>query len=187
MDTLPFYFSIGDLSTSTPWRRPTLISVVNWWTEFKYEVGIDEFDIWICGSFMERTLGVYNRYPNDLDVVFTGDVKSEATLKKLIDRAMEIGFENRVLVDAFWSSDILFPHHTEFKPYSIIRNSSGYVKTVGGEITQTHYSADEHYPLSNGLHQYVWYEPSNTYKKVQHRKNSGEYVGIILRAEEFFD
>ena len=188
MDTLPFYFSTGDISTGTPWRRPTLVSVTDWWKEFKYEVGVDEFDIWLCGSFMEKTLGVYrNRFPNDFDVVFTGEIKDEARLKKLLDSAMEIGFKHRVLVDAAWSSDVLYPHNVPFKPYSTIRNGSGYVKTVGGELIHRHYQADEHYPLSNGLHQYIWYEPSYTYKKVQERKDNGEYVGVVMRAEEFFD
>ena len=187
MERPEFYFSIGDIETDIPYRRPTLVSVTDWWKEFKYEVGVDEFDIWLCGSFMEKTLGVYNRPPNDLDVVFTGEIQDEARLKKLLDRAMEIGFDNKVLIDAFWSSDVLFPHHNEFKPYATIRNASGYSKMVGGELVQRHYKADEHYALSNGLHQYVWYNESPTYKKVQQRRDSGEYVGAILSASEFFD
>ena len=187
MERPEFYFSIGDIETDIPYRRPTLVSVTDWWKEFKYEVGVDEFDIWLVGSFMEKTLGVYNRPPNDLDVVFTGEIKDEARLKKLLDRAMEIGFDNKVLVDAFWSSDVLFPHNVPFKPYATIRNASGYIKTIGGELIQRHYKADEIFPMSNGLFQYVWYDESPTYKKVQQRRDSGEYVGAILSASEFFD
>ena len=186
MEQLPFYFSIGDVSTSTPFRRPTLVSVTDWWKEFKYEVGLDDYDVWVCGSFVEKTLGVYDRPPNDLDIVFTGEIQSERKLKELLDAAMSIGFKHRFAVDAFWSSELI-SIMDEFKPYANIRNASGYIKTVGGEIVQRHYTADEHYPLSNGLHQYVWYEPSSTYKKVQERKDMGLYVGAVKLASEFFD
>ena len=187
MEQLPFYFSIGDVSTSTPYRRPTLVSVTDWWKEFKYEVGLDDYDVWVCGSFVEKTLGVYDRPPNDLDIVFTGEIQSERRLKELLDAAMAIGFKNRLLVDAFWSSDVMFPHNVPFKPYATIRNASGYIKTISGELVQRHYNADEHYPLSNGLHQYVWYDESPTYKKVQERKDNGLYVGAVKLASEFFD
>ncbi len=187
MQQLPFYFSIGDVSTSAPFRRPTLVSVTDWWKEFKYEVGLDDYDVWVCGSFVEKTLGVYDRPPNDLDIVFTGEIQSERKLKELLDAAMAIGFKHRFLVDAFWSSDIMFPHHEKFKPYATIRNASGYIKTISGELVQRHYKADEIYPLSNGLFQYVYYEPSRTYKKVQERKDMGLYVGAVKLASEFFD
>ena len=187
MERPEFYFSIGDIETDIPYRRPTLVSVTDWWKEFKYEVGVDEFDIWLCGSFMEKTLGVYNRFPNDLDVVFVGDPKDEARLKELLDKAMSIGFKHRILVDAFWSSDVMFPHHKEFEPYATIRNGRGYSKMVGGDIVQQHYQADEVFTLSKGLFQFVYYNPSHTYNKVQEKLQNGEYVGVLLKASEFFD
>jgi hypothetical protein len=122
-----------------------------------------------------------------LDIVFTGEIQSERKLKELLDAAMTIGFKHRFAVDAFWSSELI-SIMDEFKPYANIRNASGYIKTtVGGEIVQRHYKADEIYPLSNGLFQYVYYEPSFTYKKVQERKDMGLYVGAVKLASEFFD
>ena len=186
MEQADFYYSVGDVSTTIPYRRPTLVSVTDWWKEFKYEVGLDDFNVYVCGSFIEKTLAVYDRPPNDLDIVFTGEIQSERKLKELLDAAMAIGFKHRFLVDAFWSSDII-ALMDEFKPYAQIRNASGYIKTVRGELVQRHYSADEHYALSNGLHQYVYYQPSKTYKKVQERKDNGLYVGAVKLATEFFD
>ena len=182
-----FYAQMGDVSTTIPWKRPTLMSVANWWSEFSFEVGLEDYTVWMCGSFAERLLGIYSGFPNDLDIVLTGEITSEKRLKHLMDTAMEIGFEKRVLVDIFWSSDVLFPHYDEFQPYATIRNSKTFIKYMNGETYQKNFEADEVYPLTNGLHQYVWYEPSPTYKKVQQRKDAGLYLGTVVDCREFFE
>ena len=184
---IDFYAQMGDVSTTIPWKRPTMISVSDWWKEFSFEVGLEDYQVWLCGSFMERTLGVYNGFPNDFDVVLTGEVKDEKRLKHLMDTAMIIGFEKKLLVDIFWSSDVLFPHHEEFKPYATIRNGQTFIKKMSNQVYQTNFNADEVYPLSNGLTQFVYYNPSITYKKVQERKNLGLYAGVIVEAREFFE
>lgn len=182
-----FYAQMGDVSTTTPWKRPTMMTVSDWWKEFSFEVGLEDYDVWMCGSFMEKTLGVYAGYPNDFDVVLTGNIKSEKKLKYLLDRGMEIGFEKRILVDIFWSSDVLSTHYDPFKPYANIRNGKTFIKQINDDVTQTNFSGDEVYTLSNGLTQFVYYEPSKTWKKVQYRKDAGQYVGVVVDAREFFE
>ena len=182
-----FYAQYGDISTTTPWKRPTLMSVTDWWKEFSFEVGLEDYEVWLCGSFAERLLGVYNGFPNDLDIVLTGDVKDEKKLKHLLDTAIQIGFEKRVLVDIFWSSDVFYPHYEEFQPYATIRSARTFIKQMNGETYQKNFDADEVYSLSNGLTQYVHYEPSSTYRKVQLRKDMGLYTGVIVNCRDFFE
>lgn len=184
---LDFYAELGDVSTIIPWKRPTLMTVTDWWKEFSFEVGVEEFDIWLVGSFMEKTLGVYQGYPNDLDVVLTGDIPSYSTLKKVLDKGIKIGFEKRLMVDMFWCSDVLHPHREKFQPFSIIRAGKSFLKTQSGETTITQFTSDEEYELPNGLTQFVYYHPTNMMKKVQERKDLGEYVGVVMNAREFFE
>ena len=181
-----FYAQYGDISTTTPWKRPTLMSVTDWWKEFSFEVGLEDYTVWLVGSFVERTLGVYNGFPNDLDVILMGDITSEKRLKHLMDRAVEIGFEKRVLIDIVWSSHIV-AMMDDFEPYAYIRSSKSFIKSMKDDVYQKNFTADEEYTLSNGLTQYVWYEPSPAYKKVQERKNLGLYAGVMLEARDFFE
>ena len=93
----------------------------------------------------------------------------------------------RVLVDIFWSSDVFYPHYEEFQPYATIRSARTFIKQMNGETYQKNFDADEVYPLSNGLTQYVHYEPSSTYRKVQLRKDMGLYTGVIVNCRDFFE
>ena len=182
-----FYAEFGGVSTTTPWKRPTLISVTDWWKEFSFEFGLEDYTVYLCGSFMEKTLGVYNGFPNDLDVVLVGDIPSYEKLGKLLRRGIEIGFDNKLLVDIFWSSDVYHPHREKFSPFSVIRAGKTFVKSMNGVVEQINYIADEEYPLSGGLTQFVWYEPTNMMKRVQQRKDMGVYTGVVIEAQEFFE
>ena len=182
-----FYAQIGDVSTTTPWRRPTLMSVTDWWKEFSFEVGLEDYNVWLVGSFMERLFGVYDGFPNDLDVVLTGDIPSYPKLKKLLNRGIEIGFEKRLLVDIFWSSDVFHPHLEEFKPFSLIRAGKTFIKHMNGEVYQSNFGGDEEYTLPNGLTQFVYYEPTKMMEKVQLKKDMGSYIGIVVNARDLFE
>ncbi len=182
---LDFYATIGDVSTRRAWRRPNLISVCDWWKEFQFEPDLHLFEVWLTGSYMEKKLGIYSGFCNDLDVVLTGPITNNKKLKRLLDRGMEIGFQNGVLVDIFWSSEIN-TEMTEFKPYANVRNGLGLTKYSNGKIEQNNYTGDEIYALGEGLHQFVYYDTSKSFKKMQYRQSAGQYLGLSMKAEEFF-
>ncbi len=180
-----FYAQVGDVSTRRAWRRPNLISVTDWWKEFSFEPDLHLFEVWLTGSYIEKKLGVYGGFPNDLDVVIMGPITNNTKLKRLLDRGMQIGFDNGLLVDMFWSSE-LQSLMSEFKPYANIRNGLSLTKYTNGKIEQNHYSGDEIYALGDGLHQFVYYKPSKSFKKMRYRQDTGQYAGIAVKAEDFF-
>jgi len=182
---LDFYATVGDITTRRPWRRPNLISVCDWWKEFQFEPDLHLFQVWLTGSYMEKKLGIYSGICNDLDVVLTGPITNNKKLKRLLDRGMEIGFQNGLLVDMFWSSEVT-NLMSEFKPYANIRNGLGMTKYSNGKIEQNNYTGDEIYALGEGLHQFVYYEPSKSFKKMKYRQSAGQYLGLSIQAEEFF-
>jgi hypothetical protein len=182
-----FYAEYGDVTTTTPWKRPTLISVSDWWKEFSFEVGVEDYDIWMVGSFAERTMGIYTGFPNDFDVVMTGDIQNYKKLKQVMDKAVEIGFEKRILVDIMWTDSITNVYNVPFRPYGIIRNTNSFTKTMNGEVMIQNFTADEIIPLAGGLYHLMWYEPSNAWRKVKNRMDEGIYAGVVINAREFFE
>ena len=184
---LEFYAQYGDITTRTPWKRPTMMSVSDWWKEFSFEVGTEEFDFWMVGSFAEKVFGVYNGFPNDFDVIITGDISSTKTLKRVMDRAVEIGFDKRILVDVMWTSHITNVYNVPFEPYGIIRNTNLFIKAINDDVQQINFTADEIHPLPDGLYHLVWYEPSNAWRKVQKRMEDGHYIGTVYNCREFFE
>jgi len=182
-----FYAQYGDVTTTTPWKRPTMMNVSDWWKEFSFEVGVEDFDFWMVGSFAEKTFGVYNGFPNDFDVVVTGDISSTKKLKRVMDTAVRIGFDKQILVDIMWTSHITNVYNVPFTPYAIVRNTNMFLKSMNGDITQQHFSADEVYPMDDGLYQLMWYEPSKVWHKVQRRMELGQYAGVVVNCREFFE
>lgn len=184
-----FYATIGDVDTHTPWRRPHMLRLADWWKAWGYLTPVADYDIYLSGAFAEQKWGIYTGQTWDVDIIIIGDVKNTKELKFIMDEGYRIGWENRMCMDMIWSSDLSCCIREEFKPYSWIRNGSKFVKHRLGEITQTNFSdnASETYMLDDGLVQYVYYEPSKTWNKVQRRIQFGEYLGVWQNLKEFFD
>lgn len=184
---IEFYAQIGDVSTDIPWKRPTLVSFSKWWEKFSKVEGLEDFEVHLCGSFCEKLFGVYNSFPNDCDIVLTNPINDYKKLKFIMDSAVQIGFDNQILIDVTWYSDLYAHQRTPFKPYGYIRNGKTFIKTMGKRVEQINFNADEVQTLPNGLTHYTWYKPSHTYKKVQQRKDLGVYVGTMVNCREMFD
>lgn len=95
-----FSYKRGPIQTTTPWLRPDPENLNNWKKQFFYEIGdIKNYKLWICGGLLE------DRPTWDVDLVVTGEVQDKELLQNILIKSTNIGFENRLLVDAFWSGD----------------------------------------------------------------------------------
>jgi hypothetical protein len=189
MKNFDFHASIGDVETYTPWRRPNMLRLADWWKEWGYLPAVADYEVYLAGAVAEQKWGIYTGLTWDVDIILVGEVNNTKELKYLMDEGYRIGWNNHICMDMIWSSDLFCCINQEFKPYSWIRNGSKFTKNRFGEITQHYYSeyACETYTLDDGLFQYVYYEPPLTYKKVQRRIEFGEYLGIFQNLKEFFD
>ena len=95
----PPFFQVtwGDVTTNTPYRRPTLESMTKWWLDFKNIKGLQDYEIWLVGSFAEKTFGEYKGNPRDLDIVLLGDIVDEENLKYILQYIMKWSCSSSVL------------------------------------------------------------------------------------------
>ena len=94
----PFTASFGDITTNIPWRRPTTTKVNDFQTEWFDSNDISSFNIWLCGSYRESIERNVDWPIWDVDYVINGDLNS--TLVDLLQSALTIGFNYKLLVDA---------------------------------------------------------------------------------------
>lgn len=180
-----FFAQFGDISTTTPWKRPTMVSVSDWWKEWYYTVGVEDYKVYLVGSFAEKLFGVYSGQIWDVDILLMGDIKNPKGLKTIMDEAIRIGFQKQLLVDIMWSSHIVDPY--EFKPYSMVRNAKSFVKKLSDDVEQKTFYGDEEYTLDDGLIQYVYYDMPPMHRKNLHRRDNAEYLGTIVDLKDFFN
>jgi hypothetical protein len=186
MKEIEFWASMGDVETTKPFRKPSMLRLADFWKEFSILTHYDDFNFYLIGGLAEQKFGAYPAPTWDMDIAVVGEVTDYAKLKDLLDSGYEIGWDNQICMDMFWISDITSPYREEFKPYSIIRNSKTFIMKRGEDVVQQNFTADEEYTLPNSLTQFIWYEPSEPYKKVQRRLENGLYAGVIVDLKDFF-
>ena len=186
MEEIEFWASIGDVETTKPFRKPSMLRLADWWKEFSLLTTIDDYDVYLIGGFAEQKFGAYNYTTWDVDVVLSGKVTDYKKLKDLLDNGYEMGWDKYLCLDLFWISDVTAAYREKFKAHSIIRNGKTYIMQRGKDVYQKNFTADEEYTLPNGLTQLVWYEPNEVVEKVQYRLDNGLYAGVIVDLKDFF-
>jgi len=175
----------GDVVTQTPYHRPTLEAFAKWWIEFKDIKGLEDYDVWLLGSFCEKHYGHYEGVPKDLDIVLTGEIKDEEQLKYILSHGVSMGFENKILVDLTWATTL--HSYDAWEPFCRVRIGKTFTKILGERASVTEYKADEEYRLDSGLWQFCYNEPPNSWFKAFHRFQNGEYKGLVANVRKMFD
>ena len=186
MKEIEFWASMGDVETTKPFRKPSMLRLADFWKEFSMLTSYDDFNFYLIGGLAEQKFGAYPAPTWDVDIAITGEVEDYLKLKRLLDYGYQIGWDNHMCIDMFWTSDVTHAYREEFKPVSVIRNSKTFIMKRGEEVIQQNFTADEEYTLPNGLTQFIWYEPSTPYKKVQKRLDNGLYAGVVVDLKDFF-
>ena len=185
----PIFFQAtwGDVTTNTPYRRPTLEAFTKWWLDFKDINGLEHYDIWLVGSFCEKIFGEYKGYPRDVDVVITGDIVDEENLYYILQHAVKKGFENRLLIDISWATTISNKHLPNWTPFCKIRVGKTFTKILGEHATVIDYKADDEKRMDCGAWSFCFQEPPNSWFKTWHRYEEGQYKGLCMDLREMFE
>jgi len=181
----PFFQATwGDVTTNTPYRRPTLESMTKWWLDFKNIKGLQDYEIWLVGSFAEKTFGEYKGNPRDLDIVILGDIVDEENLKYILHHGVKMGFENRLLVDITWQTQLV--HYYKWESHCKVKIGKTFTKILGDRVHVHEHRADEEQRLKSGLWAFCYEEPPNNYFKSYNRYENNQYEGIQINVREMF-
>jgi len=180
-----FQANYGDVVTNTPYRRPTLESFAKWWGDFKNIKGLEKYEIWLIGSFCEKHFGSYKGYPRDLDIVLTGPTDDEEQLMYILSHGIKMGFNNKMLVDLAWVSDL--SSYDKWEPFCKIRIAKTFSTILGDKSKTYEYKADDMKRLDCGLWAFCYAEPPNSWFKALHRFETGQYEGIAANVRDMFD
>lgn len=180
---LPYFFAQwGDVKTYSPWRTVTLESAKDWWKQFKGVSGVENFDVYVGGSFAENTFGNSKLPPKDLDIILIGEVDDLESLKYILSAGVQIGWYNKIMVDICWANRI---HNKDvWEPLAKIRPGKVFTKIMGDRASTYEYPSDEEHRLEHGLWQQNYYEPPSSYFKWITRIEDGHYQGLQLLCKE---
>ena len=101
------YYQKGDISTTTPWNRPTPLIFNQWLEEWSQIPGIKEYKIFLVGAFCQNYFLNKNIETWDIDIILMGEIQDYSILKNILDKAVEIGFKHKLLIDIFWRNHLL--------------------------------------------------------------------------------
>ena len=96
-----FLYKIGPCHTDTPWHRPDPYNLTLWKEElFEKVLDFQNYKIWLLGAALEGE-------PTwDVDFIITGALENKDKLEEIMTTMFNIGFNNRVLIDVWWSDPI---------------------------------------------------------------------------------
>lgn len=97
-----FYYKVGDIHTTTPWGRPTKSRFNKWLLEWSELKGVKQYQVYLTGAFCQKYFLDEKISTWDIDLILMGDTTNYPELKNILDKAVEIGFKYRLLIDAFW-------------------------------------------------------------------------------------
>lgn len=183
----PPFFQVqwGDVITNTPYRRPTFEAFSKWWLDFKDIKGLEDYEIWLMGSFAEKHYGIYQGIPRDIDVILTGDLKDEEQLKYIMHHGVKKGFENKVLIDLNWSTGL--HSFDKWEPFCKIKIGKTFTRILGDKVFVQETKSTDYKRLDCGLHAFCYSEPPDAWFKSYTRYQSGQYIEVIKNIRDIFD
>jgi hypothetical protein len=128
-----FHYKIGDISTSTPFQKPTREGVEIWWSKFKNTPHLNDYEVYIGGAVLN------NIETWDVDIFLTGEIKYFNELHNILNNAVQLGFKHWLLIDIKWVSNIYtnkedFQECEEIRNYNKVENNSKIKKYPGIQI-----------------------------------------------------
>jgi len=183
----PLYFEAtwGDVKTNKLYRRPTLTNFANWWSDFKNIKGLEDYEVNLVGSFCEKHFGHYEGIVKDLDIVLTNELQDEEQLKYIMSHGVKLGFDNRMLVDLSWATEV--SKFDDWNPFCKIRIGKTFNRILGDKAYSSEYHGDDERRLDCGMWAFCFKEPPSSWFKALHRYEQGQYQGISADVREMFN
>lgn len=101
-----FYYQKGDISTTTPWDKPSPLAFNQWLEEWFQIPGINNYKTFLVGAFCQNYFLNKNIDTWDIDIILIGKIQDYFELKNILDKAVEIGFKYNLLIDVFWRNKL---------------------------------------------------------------------------------
>ncbi len=197
---MKFYAAWDNISTTTPWGRPELFSLLKTWNELKDKHNFNNYDVYVAGGFAEYLHNPTNPKTWDIDLcyVFDSDELNDSEIKSMLDVTQSIGFKNEVFIDVkfvprkTWDFFIKLhngkiPPKSEMDDTYYITNWKKFIKIIDGVTErETQHEPSDYTEIYDGL--YRWDNVGGKFvEKVTEKFNSGLYKGknINLKTSDF--
>ena len=193
-----FYVRCGNIESNTPWSRPNVEAIKNWYTQLsQLNSNTNKFKFNIVGGFAEK-LSNPNIDTWDIDIALTSDIIEDYhQIKTLLDDATKLAFENKILLDIYWVNHQLFDFHknlsadTDLKNIDkskliLIRNFYDFEITKNGNTTYIDLRNNQQVTeLIDGLYMFYGYN-ENTINKVVNRIKDNIYKRNIVEIQSIY-
>ena len=136
------YYQKGDINTTIPWTKPSPLAFNQWLEEWSQIPGVKDYKIFLTGAFCQNYFLNKSIDTWDIDVILIGKIQDYTILKDILNKAVEIGFKHRLLIDIFWRDHLpelnLFSQKKVITYTSIIKQSpnDSWEEPVYGEIIE---------------------------------------------------
>ncbi len=124
---MSFSFTIGDITTTTPWERPDKTKLNAWYDDFKKVAGFGSYT-YLAGD------ALFNTETWDADIIVTGSITTNTELRNLLREGIRLGFEHKQLVDIFYVNNT-FTYQGGFESFYKLRTWQSYRKTENSVVT----------------------------------------------------
>jgi hypothetical protein len=170
----------GEIFSHSEFLKPTSELFSLWLRDFIMENPGFDYDIYLTGALCENLFGEVKHDTIDVDIVFIGQIKNRAILKKYLDSAFKIGIRHGILIDVAWRNQILTflsnprDFHEKIVNYldveHVDENGRKSVYTLDGTITQ----------LMSGLYYVTDFDTTKALEKTKERSYSVPYKKIKI-------
>ena len=193
-----FYVRCGNIESNTPWNRPNVEALKNWYTQLsQLNSNTNKFKFNIVGGFAEN-LSNPNIDTWDIDIALTSDIIEDYNqIKTLLDDATKLAFENKILLDIYWVNHQLFDFHKNLSADTnlenidkskliLIRNFYDFEITKNGNTTYIDLRNNQQVTeLIDGLYMFYGYNES-TINKVISRIKDNIYKRNIVKIQSIY-
>lgn len=193
-----FYVRCGNIESNTPWSRPNVEALKNWYTQLsQLNSNTNKFKFNIVGGFAEK-LSNPNIDTWDIDIALTSDIIEDYNqIKTLLDDATKLAFENKILLDIYWVNHQLFNFHKNLSADTnlenidkskliLIRNFYDFEITKNGNTTYIDLRNNQQVTeLIDGLYMFYGYNES-TINKVISRIKDNIYKRNIVKIQSIY-
>jgi hypothetical protein len=193
-----FYVRCGNIESNIQWDRPNVDGLKNWYNQLsKINPNTDKFKFNIVGGFAEKLTN-----PNidtwDIDIALTSNIIEDYNqIKTLLDDAIKLAFENKILLDIYWVNHQLFDFHKNLSADTnlenidksnliLIRNFYDFEISKNGNTTYIDLRNNQQVTkLIDGLYMFYGYN-ENTINKVINRIKDNIYKRNIIEIQSIY-
>lgn len=119
-----FFYRYGRVFTNKMWNRPSWSVFWKWWNEFKSNIDLEDFSVYMGGKFI-----ISPNETNDVDIILTGPIYDYKHLYNIFKYGLDLSINKYgIYVDLCWYDNVDFfkyPRRDNFIRYHNLIKMSG--------------------------------------------------------------